>query len=203
MTDYFALLDEPRRPWLDADSLKKKFHALSAGVHPDRIHSAAPAEKAAAGKQFAELNAAYTCLREPKERLRHLLELELGGKPKDLHQIPPDLADLFIEIAGLCKQVDGFLAEKAKVSSPLLLAQLFERGQEWADRLVALQRKINPRQEAQMTQLQSLDKAWVAVADGSAARGELLLQLEGVWRLLGFFTRWNGQIQERFAQIAF
>lgn len=203
MLDYFALLDEPRRPWLDADSLKKKFLALSAEVHPDRIHSASPIEKAAASKRFAELNSAYHCLREPKERLRHLLELELGGKPKDLQQIPSDLADLFIQIAGLCKQVDVFLAEKSKVSSPLLLAQLFERGQEWADRLTVMQRKINQRHDAQTAQLQSLDTAWVAAATGSPVRNELLRQLEEVWRLLGFFTRWNGQIQERLAQIAF
>jgi len=36
MTDYFALLDEPRRPWLDVSSLKQKFLARSSEVHPDR-----------------------------------------------------------------------------------------------------------------------------------------------------------------------
>ena len=40
MTDYFALLNEPRRPWLDADLLKQTFLTLSAGAHPDKIHSA-------------------------------------------------------------------------------------------------------------------------------------------------------------------
>ena len=37
MADYFALLDEPRRPWLDPEELKAKFHALTATVHPDRV----------------------------------------------------------------------------------------------------------------------------------------------------------------------
>src|SRR6185503_437127 len=120
MTDYFALLEEPRRPWLDTESLKKKFLSRSSEVHPDRVHNAAEAEKQMASRHYAELNAAFNCLREPKTRLRHLLELELGTKPEDLQEIPPDLADLFLEVAGLRRQVDGFLAERAKVQSPLL-----------------------------------------------------------------------------------
>ena len=40
MTDAFALLSEPRRPWLDAEALKARFLPLSAAVHPDRVHSA-------------------------------------------------------------------------------------------------------------------------------------------------------------------
>src|SRR5215472_9636832 len=76
MVDYFALLDEPRRPWLDAEPLKEKFLALSATVHPDRVHNLSETERAAAQERYTELNAAYQCLREPKERLHHLLELE-------------------------------------------------------------------------------------------------------------------------------
>src|SRR5471030_2968047 len=116
MSDYFALLNEPRRPWLDADSLKQKFLALSTNAHPDKIHSAGESEKSAAGKQFAELNAAYNCLLEPKLRLLHLLELELGAKPKDIQQIPSALADLFAEVANACLSADVFLAEKSKVT---------------------------------------------------------------------------------------
>ena len=40
MTDHFATLGEPRRPWLDAEALKEKFHRLSGTVHPDRVHGA-------------------------------------------------------------------------------------------------------------------------------------------------------------------
>ena len=45
MTDHFALLDEPRRPWIDADLLKEKFLALSSRVHPDRVHNAPAPER--------------------------------------------------------------------------------------------------------------------------------------------------------------
>src|SRR5271167_1774936 len=98
MIDYFALLNEPRRPWLDADSLRQKFRALSASAHPDKVRATGELEKSGAAKSFAELNAAYHCLAEPKSRLRHLLELELGAKPGDIRQIPAALADLFAEV---------------------------------------------------------------------------------------------------------
>jgi len=50
----------------------------------------------------------------------------------------------FFEIGRLCKEADAFLAEKAKVTSPILKVGLFERGHEWTDKLNALQRKLMP-----------------------------------------------------------
>src|SRR5262245_34160130 len=48
MLDCFALLEQPRRPWLDSETLKNKFLDLSARVHPDRVHQASEAERKAA-----------------------------------------------------------------------------------------------------------------------------------------------------------
>src|SRR3954454_3419867 len=118
MIDNFALLNEPRRPWVDSDALKTKFLALSSEVHPDRVHNAADAERQTANQRYLELNTAYNCLREPKERLQHLLELELGAKPKDIRRIPAGTMDEFFEVGQLCRQVDAFLTEKSKVTSP-------------------------------------------------------------------------------------
>ena len=201
MSDYFALLNETRRPWLDGDLLKQKFHTLSGGLHPDKIHSASEAEKASAAKKFAELNAAYHCLTDPNLRLLHLLELELGAKPKDIQQIPAALADLFAEVAGVCRDADGFLAEKAKVTSPLLQVQLFERGQDWVEKLNVLQRKLNELREQLSGRLKLLDEKWMA-AD-AVARREILPKLEELYRLFGYFNRWNNQIQERGVQLSF
>jgi curved DNA-binding protein CbpA len=201
MTDFFALLSEPRRPWLDAAALKQKFLALSSNTHPDKIHSASDTEKSDAAKSFAELNAAYNCLAEPKSRLLHLLELELGAKPKDIQQIPSALADLFANVATTCRNADGFLAEKAKVTSPLLLVQWFERGQEWTEKLNALQQQLNAVREQLMAELKSLDEQWIS-ANGDARR-ELLPALEELYRLFGYFNRWNNQIQERVVQLSF
>ena len=100
-------------------------------------------EKAVATDRYAELNAAFNCLFEPKLRLRHLLELELGAKPKDIETIPSALADLFAEVAMTCRNTDSFLIEKKSTNSPLLQVQLFERGQDWVERLIVLQKNLN------------------------------------------------------------
>jgi DnaJ-domain-containing protein 1 len=201
MTDNFTLLNEPRRPWLDADLLKQKFLALSANLHPDKIHSASDAEKNVAAKKFAELNAAYNCLLEPKSRLLHLLELELDAKPKDIQTIPSALADLFAEVSMVCRSADGFLAERSKVTSPLLQVQLFERGQDWVENLNVLQRKLNELREKLTQELKSLDTEWIS-AD-AVSRQEILPELEELYRLFGYFNRWHGQIQERVVQLSF
>jgi curved DNA-binding protein CbpA len=198
--DYFALLNEPRRPWLEPDLLKQKFLALSANLHPDKIHSASENDKLAATKKFTEFNAGYNCLVEPKLRLLHLLELELGAKPKDIQTIPAALADLFAEVANSCRSADGFLAEKTKATSPLVQVQLFERGHDWVEKLNILQRKLNELRDKLTVELKSLDAQWIS-ADATS-RKEILPELEELYRLFGYFNRWNSQIQDRVVQLS-
>jgi DnaJ-domain-containing protein 1 len=200
MPDYFALLNEPRRPWLAADPLKQKFLALATDAHPDRAHNAGEAEKSEVAQRYAQLSAAYHCLAEPKSRLLHLLELELGAKPKDIQTIPAALADLFAEIANCCRKADEFLAEKTRATSPLVQVQLFERGQEWVEQLNLRQRKLNELREKLADELKSLDTQWIS-AD-AASRTEILPRLEELYRQFGYFNRWNSQIQERVVQLS-
>lgn len=200
MTDYFALFNEPRRPWLDAEALKQKFLAQSATVHPDRVHNLGEAERAAAQKRYTELNTAYNCLREPKERLQHLLQLELGALPKDIQRIPSDLMDLSLEVGKACREADAFLAEKSKVTSPLLQVTFFERGQEFADKLAPLRQRVNSLNERLTNDLREIDAAWQS---GTAPRSALLQRLEELYRLFSYFTRWTSQLQERVVRLSF
>lgn len=200
MTDYFALLDEPRRPWLEPEVLKAKFLKLAAEAHPDKHSGASATEKSAATRQYAELNSAYTCLAEPKSRLLHLLELERGAKPEGIQEIAPALAELFAEIATACRKADTFLAEKGKATSPLLQVQFFERGQEWVEKLNGLQKKLDGLREGLTSDLKSLDAKWV-VADADS-RAPVLGKLEELYRLFGYFNRWHSQIQERIVQLS-
>jgi curved DNA-binding protein CbpA len=203
MTDYFALLKEQRRPWIDTDLLKQKFLALSAEVHPDRVHGGEESGKRAAQERYAELNAAYNCMREPKDRLAHLLELETGAKPKQVQNVPSDLMDAFMEITNECRGADAFLAEKNATTSPLLKLQLFERGQEWTEKLMKLQGKINSWREELMGRVKEMDGEWERNRElGSAERQKLFGALEGLCQLLGYFGRWSAQIQERIVQLS-
>jgi DnaJ-domain-containing protein 1 len=194
MTDHFALLNEPRRPWLDAELLKARFFELSAELHPDRVHGAAEEERQRVNQRFLELNSAYNCLREPKSRLRHLLELESGAKPKEVQEIPADTMELFLETGQLCRQVDAFLAERAQVTSPLLKVKLFERAQEWTEQLNGAQQTINGK-------LARLD---AELKEMNSAAGPLPWQrLERAYRDFSYLGRWAAQIQERVAQLSF
>ena len=199
MTDYFALLNEPRRPWLEPETLKTKFLKLAAEAHPDKQHSAAKAGKSEANRRYAELNTAYQCLAEPKSRLLHLLELELGTRPKEVQRIPTVLADLFAAVAATCRNADVFLSEKDKTASPLLRVRLFERGQEWIEKLTGLQEKLGEQREKLTGELKSLDEKWTVIE--VASRGEILPGLEELYRSFSYFNRWNSQIQERIVQL--
>lgn len=204
MTDYFELLHESRRPWLDEENLKLKFLELSGEAHPDRVHGAAAAERLQAGERFAELNAAYNCLREPKRRLAHLFELETGAKAKEIEQPPPGAMEMLMEIGQLCRGADAFLAENARVTSPLLKVAMFERAQEWTEKLAALQRRLNTRREQLDAELKEMNAAWENAPATGLARAEALplKRLEGIAREFGYLWRWSGQIQERVVQLS-
>lgn len=202
--DYFALLDEPRRPWIDPEELKQKFLALSGQVHPDRVHNAPEQDRQAAERKFSELNSAYNCLLDPKDRLRHLLELELGAKPPDVQRIPPGLMDAFFEVGRLCKETDAFLSEKRAVASPLLQVQFFERAQDYSENINNLLHGLNERREELFNELRDMNRFWQTDTDAAESKiTRPLERLEEIHRLLGFFGRWAEQLQERIVQLSF
>jgi curved DNA-binding protein CbpA len=98
VTDYFALLDQPQRPWIDLEELEEKYHKLARVTHPDQPHEQAG--------NFAEVNKGYRVLRDPKLRLEHLLALEGEAISSGTSDIPADLAELFMQIARAIKTGD-------------------------------------------------------------------------------------------------
>jgi DnaJ-domain-containing protein 1 len=205
MTDAFALFGEPRRPWLDPEMLKQKFLPLSAELHPDRVHAGSEEDRQRATARYTELNAAYNTLREPRDRLLHLLELESGAKPKDVQRIPPGTMDLFVEVGQLCRDADAFLAQRGQVTSPLLKVQMFERGMEWTDQLQSLQQRINAKRDELAAELEQMNAVWEAAPQiGLPERAAALPleQLEQIYRVFSYIARWTGQIQERIFQLA-
>jgi len=201
MTDFFAVFGEQRRPWLEAEVLKQKFLALSAEAHPDRAHTAGAQERQQAQDRYTSLNAAYQVLREPKERLRHLIELERGTKPGQIQRIPSDLMNLSLEVGEICRQADALVQEKAKTSSPLLQVQVFERAQAATEKLGAVQRSLEPRREEILEQIRALDATWDEAGD--PGRSTSLARLEELYPLLTYYERWIAQARERIVQLAF
>jgi len=205
MTDYFQLLQEPRRPWLDPEVLRKKFIELSSSLHPDRTHNAPKAEKEQANTRYAELNSAYQTLREPKERLLHLLTLETGSKPKEVQALAANAMDLFLAVAGKCREADLFLAERNRVSSPLLKVGMFQQSQAWAERLQELLKRITAEQERLLSELQMMNPQFEkAPPVGAAERSQALPldRVEEIYRSFSYVNKWSAQLQERIVQLS-
>lgn len=204
MSDYFARLSEPRRPWLEPKALKARFLALSAECHPDHVPSTDPSGRVAATRNFAELNAAFQCLRVPKDRLLHLLTLELGRKPDEVHALPPATTELFLEVAQVCRDADGFLAKQSGIASPLLRVASFERGLEWTERLNTVLQIVSRTHDRLLAELRTMNAAWdAAPAVGSSERGAILPleRLEQIYRALSYVSKWTAQIQERLTRL--
>ena len=201
MTDYFAVLGQPRRPWLDADLLKERFHKLSAAVHPDHVHHQDAPARQQADARYVELNAAYQCLRNPKTRLEHLLLLESGSKPGDLRTIPDDVVQLFGEVGALLRDTNSLVAEKARVTSSLLKVGLLEKAMPQLEKIARLQTAIQVRLTGVTDDLRALDHDWDESLRDPARRAAALATAERLYHLFGFHDRWASQLQERSFQL--
>jgi curved DNA-binding protein CbpA len=201
MTDCFAALAEPRRPWSDPETLKEKFHQLSAQVHPDRVHSATEGDRQAADSRAAELNAAFQTLREPKSRLQHLLWLERGAKPGDLKTIPEDVVQLFASVGRVLAQTNQLLTERGRAHSPLVKAQLLQAALPHLEAIARLQSAVQTQRTTLMAELTALDQSWDMRMTKPAERASALAEVERLYHLFGFIDRWSGQLQERLVQL--
>lgn len=201
--DNFVLLGQARQPWLDLETLKTAFLERSSREHPDHANTK---NCEAATRRYAELNAAYNCLREPKERLAHLLELEQGATLPNVQSIPAGAMELFAEVGRQCHEADRIIAAKAAAASPLIKAQWFSQGIELTERLLTTRRQIQLQREALLAELRAMNHAWNSAPPvGSRERpGTLpLRRLEEIYRLFSFTGRWSAQLDERLAQLSF
>lgn len=206
MTDCFEVLGEARRPWIDVEGLRIRFLTLSAAAHPDRVHGGTVAEREAATVCSAQINAAFNTLREPRDRLFHLLELELGVRPRDIQRISPGTMDFFIEIGEVCRDIDTFLGVPNRAdSSPMLRLQRMQAVLGWSDRLMTLQGKVNSLRDGLDLSVKELNPAWEAVINNPVQDRLAVLpisRLEELFRSMSYVTRWTSQIQERLAHLA-
>ena len=190
MTDYFALLEQPRAPWLDPASLKEAYHRKTLRTHPDT----APTVNADGG--FAELNEAYQILRDPKRRLHHLLELE-GRAPSSAEQtVPRELHDLFPAIGALTQRTT-LLLEKMKTASnalsrSLLKPQLLELQKETTE----LREKIQALSDSSLIQLHVINARW------AKNPSEELTALSTLYFAFAYLTRWSSQLDEIAFQLS-
>jgi curved DNA-binding protein CbpA len=201
VSDPFALLGVPRRPWFDSEALKEKFLSLSSACHPDRVHQASASEKQAAQERFTQLNSAYQALLDHRERLLRLTEAELGKRPAETQNIPPELMNLFLEVGKVGREADTFLSEKDAQASPLLKVQIFERSQEWIERLRRIQQNVTQSRDVLLEEIRRLDADWHSIEPAEKQRR--LARLQEIAGLMNYSKKWNAQIEERIVRLSF
>ena len=167
MTDYFALLRQPHQPHLDDSALEQAFRERARLLHPD-------AAGANEGDEFAQLNTAFNVLRDPRLRLRHLLELEGVTPAKEL--IAPELVELFSRAAEISHQATAEIAKERGPESAITrsVAQL-KRSQIRAE-LVSVLRKLEANALRAQSDLEDLNALWDKERAAAVAKATQLQQ---------------------------
>ncbi len=194
LTDYFALLDLPRSPWLETADVKARFAQLSGPVHPDRVHQADDATRAAATQRYAELNSAQQCLADIRQRQRHLIELETGELPTDVGTVPPQISDLFFEVGNALKLSDELVRQKQAATSPMVQAQVMRQAMERMEALRGVIANLDQRRAALDDRCRELGASWLA---GERSTEKLV----GMHRDYSYVNRWLEQLRERLLQL--
>lgn len=179
MTDHFAALGEPRRPWLDPEVLREKFHRLAGEHHPDVAGDTAP--------DFAALNTAYSILREPHLRLRHLLALEFPDTPIPA-AIPPAIADLFMETSQLLRALDAFTTRWEHTTTTLARVLLAREQSTLSAQTPLMLDKVCLHGKLREDDLRAVDDDFPAPASAPA--------LAALQPQLAYLAKWTGQLRE-------
>lgn len=229
--DHFATLGEPRRPWLDAEALKARFHRLTVEFHPDVAGAgeamenkekrgsenrppagARRAEGAGMGGEkrkqegmpdFSALNVAYQTLRDPRTRLRHLLELEAPAliARQRTAAAPAAVAALFAGMGAKKQALDAFLKKRAAAGSSLEKALLMAEQLELQEMLEEWLAVLETERERWVKGIPALDAAWMADPARKVAPGELASQIAETVQTLGFLDKWSAQIREGLVRL--
>ena len=193
MTDYFALLDQPRVPWLDLNELKDTFHQKTLQAHPDAQTSRSREE--AADTTFASLNEAYRVLQDPKRRLHYLLSLE-GAAPSSHQAVPQHLHDLFPVVGALTQRANLLLEKTRTASNKLSQSLLKPQILEVQDEAKAVQKKIRDLFDSSVAELRQLNTEW---AKNPADQIE---RLSNLYVAFAYLTRWSAQVDEIAFQLS-
>jgi len=167
-SDYFAMLQMPRKLWMAMGLLEQKFLQLSWKLHPDNFVNASPEEREIALRRSSELNDAYRTLRDPIARVEYLLAIEGARKEgQNKQQAPPELLE---EVFELNESLDELREAKASGGNTASLKQ----------RLETAEKKFEKKLAEVDGQLQAAAGEWDKAIDDNAdesARKQVMTRL--------------------------
>ena len=189
MTDYFALLDQPRAPWLDLAALREVYHRKTLESHPD---AAAPGDQ----DDFVQINEAYQVLHDPKRRLHHLLSLENVVPASGSQSVPPELGELFLLIGELNHGASQLLERKRTASNALSRSLLEPQLADVRKQVGDLHHRVRQLLENATDELREINSAW---EKNQADQFPALSKLYSTFSYLG---RWTAQLDELAFQLS-
>lgn len=190
-SDHFAVLRQPRRPWLDPDQLKQQYQQLTFALHPDRQKTPEQDEG-----DFAAVTEAYRVLSNPRTRLHHLLSFEADAtSTAKTSNVPNDLAELFMEAATLVQQIDAHRQKRDQTASTLGKSLLQGETAQLRKRADEMLQRLDSRYDAGLEDLHRLDVAWTNDSSG------VINEIRDLADRFGYLDRWIGQLRERQFQL--
>lgn len=183
MTDFFAVLRMPARPWLDPDAVRDIYVRLSEALH----------RQAGAQDELVALNRAYQVLSNSATRVEHLLSVT--GVEPGTRQIDPVMGELFGRVANCLQEADRLLGEISVQTSALARALQVQRVHAGQGELDDLVRELAAQEAQRLAALRELDQVWQhQPADTRQALAQVALDLT-------FLQKWQGQIRERLLRM--
>jgi molecular chaperone HscB len=167
-SDYFLMLELPRKLWIEMNSLEQKFLQLSWKLHPDNFVNASAEERAISLRRSSELNDAYRTLRDPVARIEYLLAIEGARREgQNKQQAPPELLE---EVFELNESLDELREAKSSGGDTILLKQRLGAAKK------NFEEKLHEVDERLHLTAREWDQAVDAKAD-EASRKKLMAQL--------------------------
>ena len=180
MTDYFALLEQPRQPWLDQDALKDRYQSLAKSRHPDQT-DATPADQT-----FADLVEANRVLSDDKLRLHHLLQLEAFDASQG-NAVPSRILHLFSEVGEFLTRSERLEHRFTEATNPLakslLQSELITCRNEVAGLIAHTRELVSQARD----ECRALNDSW----------RDQLPKVAKLYFLFAFLTKWLAQLEER------
>jgi len=173
MSDPFALLDLPRRPYLESADIRAAFQSRARVLHPDASGGNA--------EDFAALNQAQATLADPAARLRLLV-----GEGVPIPTMPADF-QLGFRVAEGLRKVGALQSRAATGGNVLARALLAQEAATMRKELEAIAATLEESRTALDARLRDADEAWPnnATTEIAALAGEYL-----------FLSRWQDQMRE-------
>lgn len=188
MRDFFALLAQPRQPWLEPSVLKEKHHELTRRAHPD-VRGQEVREK------FEDINEAYRILSEPKLRIQHLLQLEGDISPAGDRPIPSDLHELFLQIGTLCQTTQRVFTQIGDDSGALARSLARSDFLQLQRQTGQLLEQLSHSYDDCLAELRSLNEIW------NKKQEETVSSLQRLHDRMAYLSRWIAQLKEMELQL--